>query len=91
MVSGRWFVTPHAVFRYRERIAPSLTYEQALAVLIRQSQCARRVKPLAGGLVLYRGPRPHRIRFLVSESTDQRHPLPQLVTLYAGRDRGWGS
>jgi len=78
--SGRWFITPHAVRRYRERFAPGSTYEEALAELIRASMVARRVKVLPTGLVLYRGPKPRRLRFFLQE--DVAPPaLPVLVTV----------
>lgn len=91
MIAGRWFISPHAVQRYIERIEPGLTYEQALAKLIRVSDKAHRVKPWRNGLILYRGPRPRRLRLMVSEAVTPERPLPQLVTVYAGHDRGWGN
>ena len=78
--SGRWFVTPHAVNRYRQRFAPGSPYEEALAELIRASETARRVKVLPTGLVLYRGPKPRRLRFFVQEQVGPL-ALPALVTV----------
>jgi hypothetical protein len=84
--SGQWFITPHAVRRYRERFAASFTYEEALAELIRASRVARRVKVLPTGLVLYRGPKPRRLRFFLQEDVAP-HALPILVTVL-GRSEG---
>ena len=78
--SGAWFITPHAVRRYRERFAARFTYEEALSELIRASMEARRVKILPTGIVLYRGPKPRRLRFFLQE--DVAPPsLPVLVTV----------
>lgn len=78
MVTGRWFVTPHAVQRYRERIDPLATYDDALAYLIAASERAHPVKEIQPGLWLWRGPKPRELRYRVSV----REPgLPQLVTV----------
>lgn len=91
--AGRWFVTPHAVRQYRLRCrsAGKLTYEEALADLVRMSEAAHRVKELKTGIALYRGPRPHRLRFIVAETPNVRGNLPQLITCYGGKDRGIGT
>lgn len=91
MIAGRWFITPHAVARYRERIAPGLTYEQALAELIRLSLAARRCgeERSLPGAFLWRGPRPLRLRCIVQERVPVG-ALPQLLTVYGGHDR-WTS
>ncbi len=80
--AGRWFVTPHAVQRYRERLDRSATYEQALAQLIRWSAAAVLKHPdWHPGIDLYRSPKPWRARLYVS----RRGPgLPQLVTVRLG-------
>ena len=79
-VSGQWFITPHAVQRYRERFASRATYEEALSELIRASVTARRVKVLPTGFVLYRGPKPRRLRFFLQEDVAPL-ALPVLVTV----------
>ena len=79
-VAGLWFITPHAVERYRERFARGATYEESLAELIRASHEARRVKVLPTGLVLYRGPKPRRLRFFLQEDVEPP-ALPILVTV----------
>jgi hypothetical protein len=78
--AGRWFITPHAVRRYLQRFAPRSTYPEALAELIRASVSARRVKVLPTGLVLYRGPKPRRLRFFLQEDVAPL-TLPILVTV----------
>lgn len=35
MIAGRYFVTPHAVRRFQQRVAPRLSYRQALGTIIR--------------------------------------------------------
>lgn len=80
--AGRWFVTPHAVQRYRERIDPRATYEQALGVLVRESESARPVKPWKGGAMLYKGSKLSRgahLRMVVG--CDKASGLPQLITV----------
>ena len=78
--SGRWFITPHAVKQYIKRFAPCSSYEEALSALIRVSVEARRVKVLPTGLVLYRGPKPRRLRCFLQEGVEAP-ALPILVTV----------
>src|SRR5690606_32339717 len=62
---GRWFVTPHALARFRE-LVPTLSERGALAALIRESERAHLVRvDHETGALLMRGPRPHRLRFVV--------------------------
>ncbi len=86
---GKWFITPHAVHRYIERVRPYLGYDDALLVLAETSNWARRIRELEAGVFLWRGPRPDRLRCLVSENTCHERPLPQLLTVYTGKDPGW--
>lgn len=80
-IPGRWFITPHAVRRYLQRVDGSLSYEQALGQLIHASESARYSREYEPAIELWRGPRPRRLRFIVS----RRLPgLPQLLTVYAG-------
>lgn len=81
MMGGKWFITPHAVRRYQERIDPTLTYNEALTALIRHSEKARRVKHWRDNLTLYRSGKPQRLRFLVAEDGST------LVTVYGGRGK----
>jgi len=86
MITGRWFITPHAVRRYVERVDPLANYEQALAELVRCSERARRVKEIEPGVWLYREGRPRRLRFRVAENGNG---APQLMTVLAGHDKWW--
>ena len=79
--AGRWFVTPHAVRRYQERVE-RCSYDTALSALIRHSESAHRVKPWKGA-TLYRSGKPQRLRFIVREGGPD---LPVLLTVYGGHD-----
>lgn len=83
MVTGRWFVTPHAVQRFRERVDQHASYEDALAYLIAASARAHPVREIEPGLWLYREGKPRRLRFRVSTRGDG---LPQLVTVLTAHD-----
>lgn len=65
--AGAWFVTPHAVERYREHVpsAALLSYDEALAQLVEVSRVTR-----ANGAVLYRGPKPLRLRCVVGPEVE---------------------
>ncbi len=86
VTGGKWFITPHAVRRYIDRVDRFATYEQALEVLIQWSERAKRKKEIAPGVWLYRGPRPLRLRLRVSHAGDR---LPQLLTVIKSKDPGW--
>ena len=85
-IVGVWFVTPHAVQRYRERIDPRASYEEALEILAAESERARFVKliPAGHGLpacALFKGralARKAYLRLLVGRNEDG---APQLVTV----------
>ena len=83
---GPFFVTPHAVWRYIERVRPGISYRQALHDLIAQGRGAHRVKQLDSGHELWRGPKPRRLRLLVAPASGGG--LPQLVTILTTFD-GW--
>ena len=61
----RWFVSPHAVVRFRQRVA-DWTNDRVRHYLVEQCRGAHFVKALACGLELWRGPKPRRIRLRVS-------------------------
>lgn len=84
MIAGPWFITPHAVHRYIERVRPHLTYERALSDLIEESRRAHAVKEIQPGLWLWRGGKPRRLRFRVSVMGSG---APQLVTVLTAFDR----
>lgn len=86
MIDGAWFITPHAVRRFQERVY-RCSYEEALAALVEWSKVAvaEVIADRREGYVYYRGPkytangRRHRGRRLrVSFAGGGR---PQLVTL----------
>jgi len=85
VTAGRWFITPHAVRRYIERISPGSTYEQALAFLIDQSETAHPTGWVAADVLQYRAPRPLRLRYRVRHGQDGG--LPQLLTVLPEHDR----
>lgn len=90
MVTGKWFITPHAVHRYIARSHPKLSYDEALAELIRVSEKAKRKKSLGDGIAMYRGPKPEKLRCIVSENITEENPLPQLLTVYTYNDPWFG-
>lgn len=61
----RWFITPHAVVRFRQRVT-DWTEHRVRHYLVSQCRDAHRVKLLACGLELWRGPKPRRLRLRVS-------------------------
>lgn len=83
---GNYFVTPHAVERYRERIPGKrrLSYEEALGELINLLAKAHFVRAEADGTELWRVGRPNRLRFKVSRES---HGLPQVLTVMMPFDR----
>lgn len=86
-VAGGFFVTSHAVSRYRERApgAARLSYDQALGELVNTMQRSHFVKAINDGLDLWRGPKPHRLRLRVAPGSGS--VLPQVVTVLRGCDR----
>lgn len=86
--SGRWFMTPHAVLRMRQ-LRPRMTYEAALAFLIRESETARFVRMLNPDAALYRGARPFRHRYIVAPAKNADE-LPALLTVLPTHDGAAG-
>lgn len=88
---GNWFITPHAVDRFRERVARKrITYEQALGALIRIAEGAHRIMTPNGpkmtkhGFEVWRAAKPYRLRLWVSSGGDGK---PQLVTVLSAFDK----
>lgn len=53
MIAGALFITPHAVRQFIARIAPRLTYEQALGAIIRELAAhGGPLRPSASGVAL---------------------------------------
>jgi hypothetical protein len=77
---GSWFITPHAVARYREKIDSRASYAAALARLVEMSTAAHRVSVQADGVEVWRvGKRHGRLRFKVHSAHGDE--LPQLLTV----------
>ena len=53
MIAGDYFITPHAVRQFQSRIAPWMTYEQALAAIIRELRGVRELRPTMNGKAYY--------------------------------------
>ncbi len=77
---GEWFITPHAVCQYMELRASPSRFADAQRDLVAFSRVAHYVKEAPGGCMLYRGPRPKRLRFIV-EPPRGPADLPVLVTV----------
>lgn len=75
---GNWYITTHAVQRYRSLYARHSSFQECKVQLIAFSCTARYIKDLHPGIHLYRTGRPQKIPLIVST----RFPcLPQLVTV----------
>lgn len=77
-ITGRFFVTPHAVERYIERIHPGIKYEQALREILEHADRAHRVKEIEPGVSEWRARPPLRLRFRIAEHGPD---LPQVLTV----------
>lgn len=53
MLAGELFITPHAVRQFQTRIAPWMTYEQALGAVIRELGGAKEARPTENGKAYY--------------------------------------
>lgn len=82
---GRWFVTPHALQRWREHFDRRSEALSALDHLIAECDGAHFVKALDTGPQLWRGSSPRRARFVVSVGSEGS--LPVLVTVLSTFDR----
>ena len=80
----RCTITLHAIERYRERIERGIPIEHAIAALRHQMSRARYVKNMNhNGYELWRGPKPRRLRFLISRFGED----VELVTVLRAFDR----
>lgn len=84
--SGKFFVTPHAVHRYQERVHHGISYEKALSEIIEEAERAHYVKPYKGGAQCWRGAKPMRLRLVVSPPNG-KGKLPQIITVLPASDR----
>lgn len=78
-----WVITPHAVTRFIERVAPGMSRQRAARSLVLQCQGAHFVKTLPSGLEQWRGPKPRRLRLRVNRDGD----VLELVTVLWSFDR----
>ena len=53
MFTGNLFITPHAVRQFQSRIAPWMTYEQALGAVIRELGGVKEARPTENGKAYY--------------------------------------
>lgn len=85
MIYGDVFITPHAVRQYqaRARAGWGMGFEQARAHLVEQVAKARAIKPTGCGAVLFRGPKPERLRLLIGPGEGS---MPALVTVLTRSD-----
>lgn len=84
MIAGRYFITPHAVTQFRVRIAPQLTYEQALgAIILELRDHLRSTVRLRTGAVRLRT-RGGRYEFRAIVSGESEETAPAVVTILRG-------
>lgn len=91
MIDGRWFITPHAIRRYRERHRVDISDAQALRELTVWSEVATYSGPTRDGQEEWRSPSwfPRVIRFVVAPTPRSEGDRPQLVTVLPGARVGW--
>jgi hypothetical protein len=69
MIEGPFFITPHAIERYQQRVDVSCNRKEAFDALLRISKVARFAKelPPRNGVKCeqWRGPKPDKIRLIV--------------------------
>lgn len=83
----RWYISEHAIDRYVERIDRGVTRRQAKAELVAQCLRAHFVKLLPGGLELWRGPKPRRIRLRAERTGDGVLTLATVIEAFDGLRR----
>ena len=82
MIAGKWFITPHAVRRYIQRVDQYASYDEALSALIRLSEIAKPNKWINPTIFQFRGPKPLRLRLRV---VFDKIGLPRLITVMKGK------
>jgi hypothetical protein len=84
MIDGPFFITPHAVRRYQERVERDCTKEYAFARLVECAQKARFAKALPDKngrkCEQWRGPKPAALRLTIVYSDDPSK-LPAMVSV----------
>lgn len=76
MIAGKLHFTRHAVHRYRQRFGHKLSYEKALAELIKLSETLRFCHGCENGCEMWRAPGRSSMRVVV-----RRNPKPLLPTV----------
>jgi hypothetical protein len=86
--AGPFFVTPHAIERYRTRIRPRdrLTYREALEALTALSERAHKLMDRDNGTELWRTGRPERLRLVVGPGEWGPEGKPALLTVLGPYD-----
>lgn len=79
MFTGDFFITPHAVRQFQSRIAPRLTYEQALGAIIRGLRDAKNFHLTANGKARY-------VRAVIKEGEESAQPAV-ITILRSGRGK----
>lgn len=85
--SERWTISEHATDRYVERIDRGVTRERAREELVEQCLGAHFVKLLPGGLELWRGPKPRRIRLRAERRENGEMVLATVLEAFDGLRR----
>ena len=82
MMEGEFFITPHAVEQFRSRLAPWMSYEQALGTIIRELKTIDEIRQTENKKAFYaRTKGDWRFRAIISEGYDQ----PAVVTILRGK------
>lgn len=79
---GRFYVSPHALDRYVERVRPRLPRAAALRELVAISSAAEKLRTFEDGDELWRGPNTGpapRLLFLVAPQSEGRLPVIRTV------------
>jgi hypothetical protein len=84
MMVGNYFVTPHAVRQFQQRIVP-LPYQHALAVILRGLAQDLPIKYTQSGQHYVRVKRPYSFRAVIDgRKTTAEKPSPAVVTILKG-------
>ena len=90
-MKGPWYITVRAVrdylaIQHRPDVTEGPIFERATAELIGMATetagSSREVKLMQSGALLYKGPRPLRLRFVVTPAPRQEGDAPQLVNVW---------
>jgi hypothetical protein len=87
MLTGDFFITPHAVRQFQSRIAPRLTYEQALGAIIRGLSDAKDFHVTENGKARYvRISGEWQFRAVIAEGEEDAQPAV-ITILRSGRGK----